>query len=98
MGSLASVQLKIRLGQPIKFRPESGLLDRLREHAQRLSAHVPGLGGTDHPPSISAAVRDLLDRALSQGDRLGWWSGYREGYLAGWKRAKEEAAGLGPEE
>ena len=78
---------KIRMAEPLRFRLDRKMRTAVVEHAKTLSA------ATGKPLGLSAAIRDLLDRALGLGSPdPAYASGFREGFLAGWADTKREAA------
>jgi hypothetical protein len=80
-------QPKIRMAEPLRFRLDRRMRAAVVDHAKVLSVDGgPQLG-------LSAAIRDLLARALDMGaPDTAYASGFREGFLAGWATIKREAA------
>jgi hypothetical protein len=78
---------KIRMAEPLRFRLDRRMRAAVVDHAKGLSVDAGQSLG------ISAALRDLVARALDMGaPDTAYASGFREGFLAGWAAIKREAA------
>jgi hypothetical protein len=76
------------MGQPVRVRIESAMRRRIAEHAKTLSAAV------GRPLGVSAAIRDLLVRALDlSSPSTAYASGFREGFLRAYADVQRELLG-----
>ena len=78
--------IKIKLGEPLRFRVETTMRKALKAYAKALSdavGHNVGLGG---------AVRDLVARGLGTGSDAAYLSGFREGFIAAFADTRKQLA------
>jgi hypothetical protein len=81
------MQPKIRMAEPLRFRLDRQMRTAVVAYAKTLT------NATDEKVCVSAAIRDLLGRALGLGSPdAAYLSGFREGFLAGWADTKRAAA------
>lgn len=77
----------LRRGARITFVPDAGVRKALDTLAKELAADV------GRPVTLSAALREVLARALPDGERdPAWRSGWREGFRAGYAEARKAEA------
>ena len=76
--------MKVSLGEPLRFRVETQMREKLNAYAKVLTTSA------GHTVSVGGAVRDLVARGLAAPLDAGYLSGFREGFIAAYAETKSK--------